>query len=464
MRELLRQYAEARRGPCPSAAELVAYVDHGERYDEIADHLACCPVCVERMQLEIDWRKLVTYVTDNEGRRTDIESRRDAMIATIPKSRLAELQTKVAEYNARAGKLGVEGFSLTVGAESFELVDDGADRYNIKMVEIELTGEDPHFDGWRLLAAVDRLGDTNIMRVVPGCDGLVPEEYRTRYVCDHCGYKRQRNSTYVLGHDDGRLVQVGSTCIKDFLPGVDAEGLIARALALYSMTEPGDSEEYGSSERYESLKLWLSWVAATIDVCGWVSKGKADPPNSWSTSDMTGIRIDAYLKPKPDKPRVEPPTDENRAEAAAAVEFVRAELAGTSDYYHNMRAVFDAAHEGYFDLKYAGLVTSAIPVYRREMQRRAEADLAGKVSEWQGEVKRREVFELTALAMIPIDGDYGTTYITKMVDSTGNVFVWFASREPDFKLGETVTLKATVKAHNTRDGVKQTIVTRCAVV
>lgn len=41
--------------------------------------------------------------------------------------------------------------------------------------------------------------------------------------CDHCGYSRNRNLVFVLRHEDGRELYVGSTCLNEFL-GSDALG------------------------------------------------------------------------------------------------------------------------------------------------------------------------------------------------------------------------------------------------
>ena len=49
----------------------------------------------------------------------------------------------------------------------------------------------------------------------------------------------------------------------------------------------------------------------------------------------------------------------------------------------------------------------------------------------------------------------------KLVDVDGNIFIWYASRPCSATGGETI--KATVKDHGERNGVKQTIVTRCSI-
>jgi len=48
----------------------------------------------------------------------------------------------------------------------------------------------------------------------------------------------------------------------------------------------------------------------------------------------------------------------------------------------------------------------------------------------------------------------------KFLQDGSNVLVWFGSKELDVALGETVTIKATVKRHDEFNFVKQTIVNR----
>lgn len=74
--------------------------------------------------------------------------------------------------------------------------------------------------------------------------------------------------------------------------------------------------------------------------------------------------------------------------------------------------------------------------------------------------------ELTVAASIRIEGrrysyyDDGETYINKMKDIEGNVFIWKTGKS----LSGNVTLSGTVKAHEEYNGVKQTILTRCKVL
>lgn len=90
-------------------------------------------------------------------------------------------------------------------------------------------------------------------------------------------------------------------------------------------------------------------------------------------------------------------------------------------------------------------------------QQAKDADL----SEWVGVVKGRYDFTFTLRLVLAMDGMYGTSYIHVGADDVGRVIVYKGTKRLGDK-GETVTVKATVKDHSIRDGVKQTIITRPA--
>lgn len=75
-----------------------------------------------------------------------------------------------------------------------------------------------------------------------------------------------------------------------------------------------------------------------------------------------------------------------------------------------------------------------------------------------GTVGERRDFTLTAERVHSFDGQFGTTYITIFRDGDNNVIVYKGSVA--FERGEKVTGKATIKAHEVRDGVPQTIIAR----
>lgn len=86
-------------------------------------------------------------------------------------------------------------------------------------------------------------------------------------------------------------------------------------------------------------------------------------------------------------------------------------------------------------------------------------------SQWVGEVGSKVQTELTLQGKRSFEGAYGLTWIYDLVDSTGNTFIWFASKPAlsDFKNGSKINLKFTIKAHNEFKGEKQTAITRARV-
>lgn len=95
----------------------------------------------------------------------------------------------------------------------------------------------------------------------------------------------------------------------------------------------------------------------------------------------------------------------------------------------------------------------------REEARLVDADKSG----WIGTVGERRVFELTIRMVIEMSGQYGYSYLHVMHDSDGNVVVYKGTNELG-KAKDVVTVKATVKDHDIRDGVRQTKIARPAAV
>lgn len=91
----------------------------------------------------------------------------------------------------------------------------------------------------------------------------------------------------------------------------------------------------------------------------------------------------------------------------------------------------------------------------RAEARQADADKSG----WVGTVGERRDFSLTIRMIVEIEGQYGYSYLHIMHDTDGNVVVYKGTKVLGDK-GEAVSVKATVKEHDVRDGVKQTKIAR----
>lgn len=96
-------------------------------------------------------------------------------------------------------------------------------------------------------------------------------------------------------------------------------------------------------------------------------------------------------------------------------------------------------------------------------ERKAKFAAQDAGSQHIGTAGKREVFTLTIQWVKYFEGAFGATYIHGLKDAAGNVVIYKGSK----CLGErgvTLTVKATVKEHGERDGVKQTIISRPAAI
>ena len=363
---------------------------------------------------------------------------------------------------------------------------------DVARLPLTLVGEVPHYAGWRFIAALEHLDGENITRTIEG--EKLPREYRTRGpVCDHCQVTRRRSDTYVLQHDDGRVVQVGSTCIDDFL-GCDHAGKLADAASMLAVAYgiAGDGEEGlggGGAQRDFSLDSYLPIVAWAVEVQGWVSRRAAREQDSAATADASWTFMTV---PRAATEAKVAPTAEHLATAVAAAEWAEsltdAEIdAESGDYLHNLRAI---ARNAYVNTKSAGLAASMVVAYQRHVarERRRSERAAGFVDTYVGEVGKRVTFGLPPklgkrgkpLKGAPVvlsassvildfvtgyDTDFGYLTVCKFKSAEGACLVWKSTsvgltRED---VGKRFLVAGTIKAHTEYKGVKQTILSRCTL-
>jgi hypothetical protein len=366
--------------------------------------------------------------------------------------------------------------------------------YSVPVTRIPLTieGETPRYAGWTFVACLQHLEGENIVRALPGEE--IPESFRTRGpACDHCKANRRRNDTYVLRHDSGQFVQVGSTCIADFL-GSDAAGKVASQAELFAaacaLGLDDGYEGFGSTSNDRLLSAFLPIVAWSVRAQGWTSRTKAREVGGEATADRAWSYLTDAREAR--KAGVDV-TDEDRATAEAAEAWGESLTDATvnaeqGDYLHNLRAV---TRTGLVTSRTAGLAASVVTAYQRSVDRdREKAERAARptLDAYQGNVGDKVSFGLApkvgkrgapvkgapvVLSLAPVTLDFvkqietqfGLTTIVKFRTSEGAVLTWFASSTELGRadVGKCYTLTGTVKAHKLYEGTKQTTMTRCTV-
>lgn len=401
--------------------------------------------------------------------------------------RLEQLEAALKQISKRARKLGV-------AAPSYELT--GNTRINekqvagfpvkIRSVEVVVTGETPRFPGWKMIAVVSH--EDGIVDVVPG-ETCPPDQRDRGAVCDHC--KRndpRRKKTMVLRKDaDDSVVQVGTTCIGDFLGSLKfdpqlALSYLSQIMSVLEGCEDVQDEDYtyggaGRQTLVEDLNTILTWTAGWLVDNPWISGGKAYETRStatkshvqdliWSpkfTGNYAAEQRAAYQAAK-DRAR-DAVTDDHRAEVKAALQWVQ-DASSADEENDYLAACATLAANGLAAARRFGYACSILTSYRRHIERtEARADSQPDVNEYVGTVGDRLTLDVRMVADVkPIDSDFGTTFLHTFKDAGGRIFKTFSSYRLADNRGATLVIKGTVKRHGEWKDSKETTLGRCAVI
>lgn len=403
-------------------------------------------------------------------------------IYSIPAANIGRLREEIEKMNRRARKLGKPVIELSeIGYEDHKNKETGEIK---RTYQVQVAGELPGISGWRLVAVLNHdAAKENVVKVLPG--ETLPESYRTADAwCDHCKTNRYRTDTFVLGNEISELKQVGRNCLADFLREGDAENIATyweRYIHVLDMCE--EAEDYGwrgcrGSAMYD-LDEFLRATLICTRAFGWCSAAKAKDEGLCATADdalslASGSATKELKKAVHDWQEKNQWSEKDSAYIQAVITWAKA-LGGENDYLYNLGVI---ARANYITVKTYRLAASMIIAYEKANEKEAKQREAATVSNHFGTVRKRDTFTLKLEKVIQFTGEYGTTHLHIFHDVAGNRAIWFGSNQigklvahedrgaefiaPEY--GETIKVKATVKAHEERNGVAQTILTRCKLV
>lgn len=409
----------------------------------------------------------------------------------IPSENMNSLNEKLTKLNRRAARLGTA--PITADAVSSEIVEEKVparalrDDFGniIEVLEwrtvahewtyVVLNGETPMLNGWQFAATLLHDEAGTIIRRMPSFGAEVDlTQYRDADPsnCEHCKADRRRRDTYVVYKaETGETMQVGSSCLKDFL-GYNNPEAVARFLEnvrdFFVSLSDEESESTGMREPtlYGTVD-YLAHVACMIRNYGWISRKQAEADfNAVATSIAAYYNMMNYGDTNKFGNKMYDDLEPEDAEIAkAAFDFSQSHFdIDGNEFEHNMAVAFANL---YFNARNKGFVAYGVQAYLKDRTEKIEAEIRKQnPSEFQGEVGKRQIFNnLTVSSERTIEGQYGefTSHLYTILDSDGNVFKWFASN-PILEVGQTYDLKATVKKHEEYKGQKQTLINRAVIV
>lgn len=394
--------------------------------------------------------------------------------------RLDRIARKAERYNVPFSYTIGEAYAKEVAVYEYDPANGALERvgcmgayqtYTVEAVDIDINCDGfIKANGWTVLAKIEHGDKGNI--VTPFADAEInPDWYTAPARCDHCGTNRTRTVTFMCSNENGDIRQVGKSCLKDYtgiLPQVavwwaEVTDIIANDMDCDSAT----FATKGAVMMY-SVKDIIALACDSIKSNGYI---KSDSNNATKDQVIRCIKENA----KPSKDGI--------AKAEEIINWLEHLLDEEPNTIGVERDCIPLVKSGYAKIKHIGRLAYMPIAYdryierkEREAKRNAEAEAARNSSEYVGEIGKRMEFNIAEMKLLSSwDTQYGVTYLYKFVTTDGNVLMWFASsifgewkrvgkHQQFFQITDCNQIKATIKSHNERDGVKQTIITRCKKV
>lgn len=374
----------------------------------------------------------------------------------VPVSAVADVEKTLSRYARKAARYGC-ALSYSVGAPYaverpvFDVCDGRtAVRVGVQLVEVQ----DVSIDGdviacgvYTLLARLEHMDGGNVVTLYNGAE-MRPEWASMPARCQHCGGAHGQKKTFILSDAHGNFVQVGSTCLHDF-SGLDPQlvGILhdMRAALLLEDVSARDFSARPVDPVFNTVDA-LAHAVRVLRLQGYVRSGEH--------GENRAIIRDA-MRANERASAVDVARAQDMAAYIANMDDASACAAGLSDVRALVLSRYCAA-------RHMGYVAFAPVAYARHIERENERAAARSASEYIGSVGERVTLDIASADVITtIPGQYGVTTVYKLVDVSGNVCIWFASGSlPD----GAQRVKATIKGHNERDGVKQTMLTRVKAI
>lgn len=400
---------------------------------------------------------------------------------TILTARLHEATKMLKKFTKKANRYSVP-FNYSIGAPRMEEREEqtenmwypgGVRVYTVEVVDVTLSGEKPVVGDFEFLASIEFVGDAgNFVDTVPGVE--LPVEYRTTDDrCEHCNASRRRKHVFVVRNKaTDELVQVGRTCLRDFLGTDDPKWIIQRFKFFRALKDWSDEESWGGlggGYWCDELRRVLGIALASTRIWGWVSKGQAmnddrliptvsrywlndAETDKWNREDQTKLRAEVHA--------------DDFSVAEEIVAWVRGMEPGTSDYLWNLKLSFK--DDVLTDAKRLGLAVSAVSAWHHHLDKelkRAEQKKLDAESRHKGEIgeRLRDLKVRCEMRRGMGDTGWGWSELLKFRDDEGNLYTWFSGSAPSFSIGEDLMIAGTVKAHKDFNGVQETQLTRVSV-
>lgn len=375
--------------------------------------------------------------------------------------------------NRRLEKAGVEE-RFTYELEEYMKVSSDRDGF-IQTAEpyIRMTVNTPSvkFEGYQFLAAVEKADAGFVVKTATGVNlhGYSPDDMR----CDACGKAMGRQKTYLVQDANSKLLQVGSSCVKNYF-GVEPQGLWAltydplqRATNNERWHNPG-GDYRGAAVPTSDLLAYA--LAVSNGGENFVSRSAAENYGGLSTADQVKSALFGRDLSWQQEMQREAQRYIANGEAQKLLEKLKATDPSTG-FGRNLSVVANGEWTRYNHINILVGGLSQMAAEKRNAAKAAhEAKWGTPKRGFVGQVGdkwRDRTFKVYSATHREKDDPYsyrgGEITTTKVVmrDEDNHEIIWWASKKIDVDEGDELTISSgTVKKHDTYRGVDQTTITK----
>lgn len=385
------------------------------------------------------------------------------MLYQILSADIPHAESILKKLERKANKYGVP-FSYSFGDEKIIkarfLTPHGTYQYTpAKVREVRVEAEKISVSSeWEAVAMLEHRQEGNLVSMFSDEESRM-EYYSMDCNCEHCRTNRYRKFTFIVKNKgDNTTRQVGKTCLKEYT-GIDPELALlfldfnGTFAPLNFQTRVSDEFYHGAYRQIFRVKEILAIASESISERGYIPTSEQGSTKSYIL-DRVGTDY--------------PISAENLKKAEEVIQWVL-DSDDTSDFMCNAKTL---CREKYCESKDVGRLAylpAGFDKFTRkrewEAQRNAEREQMGKASDFVGKEKERLTISIESCQLLTSgESYYGYWYLYQFLDTDGNVFVWFASNPlDDLENRKILAIKGTVKKHDERNGVKQTVLTRVKV-
>lgn len=391
------------------------------------------------------------------------------MMYLIPTENMESFEKKIARIRRKAERAKVD-FSY----KRLEPIQKETDLPGVTvecvpvMVECKI-----HYENWVVVAVLEHQPYGNLVHLVegewrPSKELKLPERYRTaQSYCDHCNTMRARNKTVVLYNKETKeFKQVGTTCLREYTGGIDADMIAAFEECTKEPTEFTGFTSH--SKWYIDIKNFLAGVVASSSLYGYISKSRAreiNEENNKTTVEATcNLTVRLMSKTSVEKEWKDIyESDDTKTFVEEALEWIKNLNAESYSYFDNLKVVCSSE---LVELKNIGYAASLIASYKNHLkaqEKLKEAEKQNEMYHYYRNVDDKVSLQGNLACVANYDTQFGTMYVYKMIQSSC-IFVWKTSKYLGIEdSGKDVIITGKIKEQSEFRGVRQNILTRCKV-